>query len=418
MPRLRMSALEQDLLLRGVWEGLGTPECLVTGGYVRDRLLGRSTVDLDLVVPGDVETARGPARRLAARLDGSAHLLGHDDKRVWRIETSSLKVELWPLGRLDLGADIRRRDFSINALMWKLPDGPMIDQVGGLDDLRAGTLRAIQKKNLRDDPVRLIRAARFLAQFPRFELDGRTAGWTRSLAPRVRRSPPERRGQELLKLVSLPGRDRGLRGLLDLDILQRLATKRTDFDGAWITANLGAMSRLKPHAHPLRAALAASGDAPALAVLLRSWGGPHPDEVAKYAWARPLRLHAATAARMVDEVLAAPDAAAADRRTLIHRAGKAFPATIALAAAVEPDRAWGRWWRQWRNVGAELVDPVPLLTGEEIAVQLGLPPGPGLGRAVAALIEAQVRGAVRTRSGAEKWLQAWHDANRPRLWST
>ncbi|MDX2435699.1 MAG: hypothetical protein QNL88_01500 [Acidobacteriota bacterium] len=416
MPRLKLSALEHDLLLRGVWEGLGTPECLVTGGYVRDRLLGRSTVDLDLVLPSNLENARGSARRLAARLDGSAHVLGRDDKRVWRIETPELKVELWPLGDLDLEADIRRRDFSFNALMWRLPDGPIIDQVGGIDDLKTGTLRAIMKKNLQQDPVRLVRAARFLAQFPFFKLDGRTAGWIRSLAPKVRNAPPERLGQEFLKLVALPGRDRGLRALLDLRILERTAPQRTRFDGAWITANLDAMSRLRTSEHPLRAALTAAGDAAALAVLLRAWGSPHPDEVAASAWPRPLRLQAAQAARMLDEVLSAADGPAADRRSVIHRAGAAFPASIALAAAVEPEHNWNRWWRQWRNHGAELVDPVPFIKGEEIARMLGVEPGPGLGRAVDALADAQVRGDVRTKGGAVKWLRTWHEANLPRLW--
>jgi hypothetical protein len=46
MPPIDTTALEGDLLLRGVWEGLGTPECHITGGYVRDRLLGRESIDL------------------------------------------------------------------------------------------------------------------------------------------------------------------------------------------------------------------------------------------------------------------------------------------------------------------------------------------------------------------------------------
>ena len=416
MPRIRPSALEHDLLLRGVWEGLGTPECLVTGGYVRDRLLGRTTLDLDLVLPGNLENARGPARRLAARLDGSAHVLGRDDNRVWRIETSELKVELWTLGDLDLAADIRRRDFSINALMWRLPAGPIIDQVGGIDDLRAGSLRAIRKKNLQADPVRLVRATRFLAQFPEFKLDGRTAGWIRSLAAKIRKAPPERVGQELLSLVGQPGRERGMRTLLDLGILERASLSRASFDGAWIAANLDAVPRLRPSAHPLRAALASSAEEAALAVVLRSWGSPDPDAVAIFAWPRALRLQAARSAKMLEDVLTAVDRPAADRRAVIHRAGTAFPTAITLAAAVEPDHNWSRWWRQWRKHGAELVDPVPFLTGKEIARLLGLDPGPGLGRAVDALTGAQVRGEVRSRGGAERWLRQWFESSTPRLW--
>ena len=416
MLRIKPSALEQDLLLRGVWEGLGTPECLVTGGYVRDRLLGRSTVDLDLVLPGDLDDARGPARRLAARLDGSAHVLGRDEKRVWRIETPSLKVELWPLGDLDVAADIRRRDFSINALMWQLPDGPIIDQVGGIGDLKAGRIRAILKKNLQEDPVRLVRAARFLAQFGNFKLESRTEGWIRSLAPKVRRSPPERLGQEILKLVALPDRRRGVQALLDLGILQRMAGAGFDFDDSWINSNMNAVSRLKSYRHPLRAALAASGTSAALAVVLRAWGSPSPETIAHFAWPRPIRINASRAAGMLDEALVAVDGSAAVRRGFIHRAGTSFPTVVSFAAAVEPDRNWDRWWRQWRDHGTQLVNPVPLLTGGEVAHLLGVEAGPGLGRAVEALAEAQVRGEVRARNGAERWLRKWFKEDSPRLW--
>jgi hypothetical protein len=100
MPRVNTAALENDLLLRGVWEGLGTPECHVTGGYIRDRLLGKESVDLDLVHPGSLDEAGGPARRLAARLDTRAHLLGKGANRVWRIETPEIRIELWPRGEL------------------------------------------------------------------------------------------------------------------------------------------------------------------------------------------------------------------------------------------------------------------------------------------------------------------------------
>ena len=148
MPPINVSALEDDLLLRGVWDGLGTPPCHATGGYVRDRLLGRETVDLDLVLPGDLEDARGPARRLAARLDTRAHILGRESRRVWRIETPTINIELWPPGDLSYDDDIRRRDFSCNALVWHLPDGPLEDRVGGFEDLSHGVLRAILKKNL------------------------------------------------------------------------------------------------------------------------------------------------------------------------------------------------------------------------------------------------------------------------------
>ena len=87
------------------------------------------------------------------------------------------------------------------------------------------------------------------------------------------------------------------------------------------------------------------------------------------------------------------------------RAGAAFPTLIAVAAALEPERAgWRRWWRQWRRDPAAFENPQPLLTGTEVAAIAGLEAGPELGEVVNALLTAQVRGEVRTPGGAKRWL--------------
>jgi tRNA nucleotidyltransferase (CCA-adding enzyme) len=406
MPQIDANALEGDLLLRGVWEGLGTPECHLTGGYVRDRLLGRESVDLDLVLPGSLETATGPARRLAARLDTRAHVLGRGANRVWRIETPEIKIELWPLADLDLDQDIKRRDFSCNALVWRLPDGPLDDRVGGVADLESQVIRALSKKNLEEDPVRLVRAPRFLAQLEGFDIEPRTSRWVRELAPNCVNAPRERVGQELLKLLGARAAGAGIRALMDLWLLKPAAPIASRCDRHWLESHAEAASRLAgTAAHPVPAAVREAGIAAHLALLLRGWGNPGANAVAEYAWPRTLRRPAARAAALLDQALATVDAPAAERRLFIYFAGKAFPVAVALAAAVEPDQPWARWWRLWRERSEELVNPAPLLTGKEIEALLGTGPGPALGRAIDALIEAQVRGDVRTASGAERWLR-------------
>ena len=406
MPRINPAALEDDLLLRGVWEGLGSPECHLTGGYVRDRLLGRDSVDLDLVLPGTLETVTGPARRLAARLDTSAHVLGRGAKRVWRIEAPEIQIELWPLGELSLDDDIGRRDFSCNAVVWRLPNGPLDDRVCGLEDLESGYIRALSKKNLEDDPVRLVRTPRFVAQLAGFQIEPQTANWIGELAPRLAGAPRERVGQELVKLLGAFGAGAGLRNLVELGLLEPAAPAEARCDRSWTEQNLEAASRLSGSApHPVASALRSAGIAGRLAFLFRCWGSPDSDSLAAYAWPRTERLHAARAAALFEHTLTTVEASAADRRSLIHSAGAAFPATLALAAAVEPDRPWARWWRLWRKQGQKLVNPDPLLSGDEIAAVLELQPGPELGHAVDALTEAQVRGEVKTAEGARRWLR-------------
>jgi tRNA nucleotidyltransferase (CCA-adding enzyme) len=407
MPTINPTALENDLLLRGVWEGLGTPECHITGGYVRDRLLGRENVDLDLVLPGNIEALTGPARRLAARLDTRAHVLGRDTNRVWRIQCPEIKIELWPLGNLSLEDDIRRRDFSCNALFWQLPNGPLDDRIGGRQDLENGVIHALSKQNLDDDPVRLVRAPRLLAQLKNFELDSKSTVWIKALAPHLADAPRERVGQELLKLLAAPGAELGLRALLDLELLAPTAPAGAKPDPTWLGANLGAAARLVGEAsHPLTAAVREAGRSASLGLLLHAWGVPATHAVRTYAWGAGDRRHAIYAASHLAELANAVDASPGERRLLIHRAGKAFPAALALAAAVEPDhRGWRRWWRQWTRSGHELIDLKPFLSGQEVADLLGVEPGPELGRAISALAEAAVQGEVRTAEGARRWLR-------------
>jgi tRNA nucleotidyltransferase (CCA-adding enzyme) len=407
MPSVNINALENDLLLRGVWEGLGTPECHVTGGYVRDRLLSKKSVDLDLVLPGSLEEATGPARRLAARLDTRAHLLGRDANQVWRIETPDIRIELWSRGELSLDQDINRRDFSLNTLVWKLPDGPLEDRAGGVPDLKSGIIRALSIQNLADDPVRLVRAPRFLAQLEGFRIDRETDRWIRDLAPGLFNAPRERVGLELLKLTGAQGAAVGIRSLITLGLFESSAPDDARCDPVWTERNLTALDRLTGSVpHPVTAAVRESGFTASLAFLLRGWGSFTAKAIAAYAWPRTTRQHAARAAGLLDHAVETVKSSAADRRWFIYTAESVFPAAIAFAAAVEPDQPWTRWWRMWRDRGPELMYPEPLLSGHEIADILGLDHGPQLGRLVEALTEAQVKGEVKSVGGARRWLES------------
>jgi hypothetical protein len=400
MKRPDTSVLAADPLLRRVWERMGRPPgCRAVGGYVRDRLLGRSTRDLDLTLDGEVDAAGRPVRRLAGALGLRPHLLGTPPHRVWRIDGAELKVEVWPLGELSREADLLRRDFTVNSLAWELPAGPLVDLVGGLADLRGGLLRAIGRSNLADDPVRLLRGPRFLAQLPGFELEPTTRGWIRELASRLADAPRERVGAELLALLHGGSPSRGLGECLELGLFGPTAPPGAHLDVAWTAANLAALDRLG-------GATATADGGARLGFLVRAWGLPADGDLAAYAWPKSDRELAGRAARLLDQAAATAGAPAADRRELAWRAGAAFPTLIALAAALEPDRAgWRRWRRQWRRTPEGLSDPKPLLTGGEIAERTGIAPGPELGEVVGALTRAQVRGAVRSRSGAIRWLE-------------
>jgi tRNA nucleotidyltransferase (CCA-adding enzyme) len=151
----------------------GLPPMYLVGGAVRDLLRGGDAVDLDLAVEGD---ARSVARTLAERLDGTAR--EHErfgtatvrapeltfDLATTRTETYDEPGALPRVAEATLAEDLRRRDFTINAMAVALGGddlGHLYDPHGGLPDLEAGAVRILHPDSFLDDPTRLLRAVRY-----------------------------------------------------------------------------------------------------------------------------------------------------------------------------------------------------------------------------------------------------------------
>ena len=176
----------------------GIPVYLV-GGPVRDALLGASALDLDFAVEGDaVALARRLMERLALQQAQDVRVTAHarfgtatvflpqsqDESERGRIDLVTARRESYRKpGQLPLvtpsniGDDLARRDFSINAMALPLsaPDAGLFDPLGGLDDLKAGAVRALHPLSFVDDPTRMMRAVRYEQRFG-FDIDQDTLG--------------------------------------------------------------------------------------------------------------------------------------------------------------------------------------------------------------------------------------------------
>lgn len=200
----------------------GDPIYLV-GGAVRDLLLGRGRADIDLVVEGDAAT-------LAARL--GADVVSHERFGTAKValdghevDIAAARSESYPQpGALpvvepgaDLAADLRRRDFTINAMAIPLRGEPrLIDPHGGQADLATKRLRVLHDDSFADDPTRAIRAARYAARFG-FELEPHTAELLRRTD--LGAVSADRREGELLRLAGEPTAARGFGLLADWGLL-------------------------------------------------------------------------------------------------------------------------------------------------------------------------------------------------------
>jgi tRNA nucleotidyltransferase (CCA-adding enzyme) len=190
--------------LAAVRDAGGDPVYLV-GGAVRDLLLGRGRADIDLVVEGD---AVALAERLGTEATvherfgtATVKLNGHE------VDIAGARSESYPRpGALpvvepgaDLAADLRRRDFTINAIAIPLRGEPrLIDPHGGEADLATRQLRILHDDSFVDDPTRAIRAARYASRFG-FGLEERTAELIREAD--LGTVSADRREAELLRLA-------------------------------------------------------------------------------------------------------------------------------------------------------------------------------------------------------------------------
>jgi tRNA nucleotidyltransferase (CCA-adding enzyme) len=202
---------------------------LIVGGWVRDRLLGRTAKDLDL------EVYHLPSERLkmALRQFGSVNTVGESftvykvagidvalPRRESRTGRGHRGFEVVGDPDLSFAEAARRRDFTINAVAWDPLTGEYIDPYGGCADLAARTLRAVDVRTFGEDSLRVLRALQFAARFE-FRLDDATRDLCRQIP--LDDLPAERIWGEIEKLLLLPARPSlGFALGLDLLVIDRL----------------------------------------------------------------------------------------------------------------------------------------------------------------------------------------------------
>jgi putative nucleotidyltransferase with HDIG domain len=188
----------------------------VVGGAVRDALLGREVIDVDLAVEPGREEA--DARAVAKSADAVAFQLS-EEFGTWRVEARDHEwhLDVTRLRAEGIDADLRHRDFTINAIAVPLADldADPIDPTGGAADADSRVLRAASESAFADDPLRLVRAARIAGALG-LEIEPATIEYARAEAGRAAEPAGERRLAELRLLI---GSEDPLRALELLDEL-------------------------------------------------------------------------------------------------------------------------------------------------------------------------------------------------------
>ncbi|MBP2704659.1 CCA tRNA nucleotidyltransferase [Microbispora sp. RL4-1S] len=217
----------------------------LVGGTVRDVFLGRAGNDLDLT------TDARPERVLEIVKDwaDAVWTVGIDfgtvgvRKAGWQLEITTYRSEAYdPSSRKpevaygdSLEGDLTRRDFAINAMAVRLPEHEFVDPYGGLPDLAAKVLRtpASPEQSFDDDPLRMLRAARFAAQLG-FSVAPAAVAAMSAMAGRIEIVSAERIRDELDKLICGSHPRAGLTLLVDTGlaahVLPELPKLRLEID--------------------------------------------------------------------------------------------------------------------------------------------------------------------------------------------
>ncbi len=183
----------------------------LVGGAVRDRLLGRSTDDYDIVVDGD---ARQVACELARATEAHAFALS-EEFGVWRVVARGHRwqVDVLPVGGGSIEDNLAGRDFTVNAIAEPLSGGPYADPFGGVEDVGRGRLRMVSPGAFAEDPLRAMRLARLACELE-FSVDEDTVAAARASSAALTAVAPERVFIELKRILIS---DRALVGLALMD---------------------------------------------------------------------------------------------------------------------------------------------------------------------------------------------------------
>jgi hypothetical protein len=330
--------------LREVQAVLTGEAAWVVGGAVRDELLGRPVFDLDIVC---LEPERA-ARALMSRAGDAVFPLS-TQFGAWRVVLDrSRTVDFSPLQGGSIERDLAAREFTVNAMAVPLGSDEPLDPFGGRADLERRIVRPVSERIFDDDPVRLFRAVRLEDELG-FRLDQAAEELVRARAGLAGRPAGERVLDELTRLSAA-----GFERLAELGLLGPLGGRADPrlrgFDSPWfrLAVTFGESLKRLPISNDLR--------------------------------------------RFVNTLLRA-EAPTDDSPRSIHRFRRATEPWALEALAYVGAQKLAGVVEQARNE-----DPAePLLRGDE----LGIPPGPEVGRLLELIAEERAAGTISTRTEAK-----------------
>lgn len=373
---------------------------LLAGGCVRDRLLGLTPKDFDVVTDAHPERVQTLFPR--ARLVGAKFGVVIVRRYGFEIEVATFRSDgTYSDGRrpdeVTYGTaeeDARRRDFTINGVFLDPIADRVIDYVGGVADLQKGVLRTIGDPDRRfaEDHLRMLRAIRFAGRL-RLTIDSETFGAIERNAPRLRDISPERIWMELALILEDPSRA----AAWDLIVRSGLSRALTESwpwsstEGESTARRLASLSEAHVAAELGLAALLAGESAAGATTVCRGLRLSNRSQDMTLWLIRSLPvIRAADALELADLKVLMAGPAWDELLTLLHAE------LIADGAPLDPyERAQARA----AAIAPDQVTPPPLVTGNDLSA-MGMTPGPAMGTLLHRLYREQLNESLGSHEEA------------------
>ena len=431
----------------------------LVGGAVRDIVLGRQVRDYDFCCEGLV---RPIGKHIADELGGAYYVLDDERDMVRAIvddeQMGQFDIDIALISGEDISEDLRERDFTFNAMAIKIGENPVfVDPLNGLADLQQKKLRMCGPESLNNDPMRALRAIRMSLEFG-LEMDEGLLDAMMKIHDRLPESSMERYRDEMFKIIRLYQNDDAVRMYQQFNFLSYLfpgmEKKDSDLDLGWVK-NTDSFALLLTQKQDLNKisddyALYASSRLGNFQEALRAF---FDKTLALYHNRLMLMAFTAIVKTLSDDVETVKNwcrrlTFSSSEMNFVESAFKSHTYLNSLSdvttfSDVDIYRYFGKYkeggvaglvlflsqayamrdiphaYKEWCDkvvfvqalISAyftrymEVISPTPLLSGHNIQELLNIPAGPNVGAIKNSLIEAQIRGSVKTLSEAESFVR-------------
>ena len=216
--RKYIDKIKKDPIINLLIPHLKNHRAYLVGGFVRDVLMEKESVDRDLIIIEDELELF--AKDLADKID--AYFIELDSvNSIYRLvmEDKINYIDITKPIENNFEKDIKRRDLTINAIAYDINEEKFIDLIGGIDDIKNKLIRGISDENFEDDPLRIIRIFRFFAKTG-FTIVPELEDITKKLKDKINEPAKERINVELLKLFEGNYTSQALLKMNDLGLIE------------------------------------------------------------------------------------------------------------------------------------------------------------------------------------------------------